>query len=194
MIHAKPRTPPATSPLREPAGSPFPRSPAADRYSMGRRDEFDEFFLANHAALVRTMTVITGDAAMAEDVVQDAFQRAYVRWRRVGRYDQPVAWVRRVAVNRSRDLIRSEQRRRGREERVAPPERVHDEVPDLDLPALLSGLSHQQRVAMTLHYLDGLSVQQAADAMDLSTGAVKYHLHEGRKRLAARFPELGDPP
>ncbi|MDG2026641.1 MAG: hypothetical protein P8J50_05995 [Acidimicrobiales bacterium] len=43
---------------------------------MGPRDDFDEFFLANHAALVRTMTVIIGDAALAEDVVQEAFQRA----------------------------------------------------------------------------------------------------------------------
>lgn len=159
---------------------------------MGRRDEFDEFFLANHAALVRTMTVITGDAALAEDVVQDAFQRAYVRWRRVRRYDQPIAWVRRVAVNRSRDVIRSEQRRRGREERVAPREAVTDPVADLDLPGVLRELSHQQRVAMTLHYLDDLSVAQVADAMNLSSGAVKYHLHEGRKNVAALLPELGD--
>ncbi|MEM7142069.1 MAG: sigma-70 family RNA polymerase sigma factor [Actinomycetota bacterium] len=158
---------------------------------MGERDEFDEFFLANHGALVRSMTVITGDAALADDVVQDAFQRAFVRWRRVRRYDEPIAWVRRVAINRSRDVIRSEQRRRGREERVATPEGVHDDVPDVDLPVLLDGLSLQQRTAMTLHYLDGLSVAQTADAMQLSEGAVKYHLHEGRKNVAGQL-EKGD--
>lgn len=156
---------------------------------MARRDEFDEFFLANHAALVRTMTVITGDAALAEDVVQEAFQRAYVRWRRVRRYDQPLAWVRRVAINRSRDVIRSERRRRSREERTAAPEATTDTVPDIDLVAVLGRLSHQQRVAMTLRYLDGLSVAQVAEAMDLSDGAVKYHLHHGRKRIAALLPE-----
>lgn len=151
---------------------------------MGRRDEFDEFFLAHHPALVRTMTVLTGDPHLAADVVQEAFQRAFVRWRRVRRYDQPAAWVRRVAINYSRDVIRSEQRRRGREQRVAPDEAVSDTLPDLDFVSLMDLLPDQQRVAMTLHYLEGLAVTQVADAMQLSAGAVKYHLHEGRKRIA----------
>lgn len=151
---------------------------------MGRGDDFDDFFLANHAALVRTMTVITGDADLAADVVQEAFQRAFVRWRRVSRYDQPVAWVRRVAINCSRDVIRSEQRRRLREQRVAPHEAVRDDLPDIDFTELMELLPDQQRIAMTLHYLDGLAVNQVADAMAISAGAVKYHLHEGRKRIA----------
>ncbi len=45
---------------------------------------------------------------------------------------------------------------------------------------------------MTLHYLDGLSVLQVAAAMDLSDGAVKYHLHVGRKRLAGLPPDNED--
>ncbi len=155
---------------------------------MGRRDDFDEFFLANHAALVRTMTVITGDPDLAADAVQEAFQRAYVRWRRVRRYDQPASWVRRVAINHSRDVIRSDQRRRRRELRVAPAEAVNDELPDLDFARLLEHLPTQQRTAMTLHYLDGLAVTQVADVMELTPGAVKYHLHEGRMRL---MPLLG---
>ena len=113
---------------------------------MGRRDDFDEFFLATHPALIRTMTVITGDPDLAADVVQDAFQRAYVRWGRIRRYDQPAAWVRRVAINQSRDVIRSEQRRRRREERVAPAEAVHDDPPDLDFEVLLDLLPPQQRI------------------------------------------------
>ena len=55
---------------------------------MRRRDDFDEFFLTHHGPLVRTLTVITGDAELAADAVQEAFQRAYVRWRKVGRYDE----------------------------------------------------------------------------------------------------------
>ena len=151
--------------------------------SMARRDDFDQFFLDNHAALVRTLTVITGDAELAEDAVQEAFQRAYVRWTRIRRYDAPASWVRRVAINRSRDLIRSDRRRQANEERVAPPEATTDAERPHHILQLLMELPDRQRTAMALFYLEGLSVEQVAAEMSVSAGAVKYHLHEGRTKL-----------
>lgn len=150
---------------------------------MARHDEFDQFFLDNHAGLVRTLTVITGDAELAADVVQEAFQRAYLRWNRIRRYDAPASWVRRVAINRSRDLIRSDQRRRRNEERAAPDEATTDVPGDHHLLQLLMRLPERQRAAMALYYLDGLSVEQVANEMSVSSGAVKYHLHQGRESL-----------
>ncbi len=150
---------------------------------MRRRDDFDQFFINHHASLVRSLTAITGDSQLAADAVQDAFQRAYLRWGRISRYDNPATWVRRVAINRSRDLIRSDQRRRRNEGRAAPDEAVVDPESDSHLLPLLSQLPERQRVAMALYYLEGLSVEQVAEQMSLSQGAVKYHLHEGRERL-----------
>jgi len=150
---------------------------------MRKRDDFDQFFMDHHASLVRSLTAITGNSELAADAVQDAFQRAYVRWGRISRYDNPVTWVRRVAINRSRDMIRSDQRRRRNEDRAAPDEAVVDPEPDTHLIPLLSRLPERQRVAMALYYLEGLSVDQVAEEMSLSQGAVKYHLHEGRERL-----------
>ncbi|MFQ5556738.1 MAG: sigma-70 family RNA polymerase sigma factor [Acidimicrobiales bacterium] len=150
---------------------------------MRHESEFETFFVANYGSLVRTLTVITGDAEMAADAVQEAFQRAYVRWGRIRRYDAPAAWVRRVAINRSRDLARSEQRRRRNEERAARPDVVEPVEPDHAIPELLAVLPHRQRTAMALYYLDGLSVEQVAATMDISDGAVKYHLNQGREKL-----------
>ncbi len=150
---------------------------------MRKNDDFDQFFMDHHASLVRSLTAITGDAELAADSVQDAFQRAYLRWGRVSRYDSPAMWVRRVAINRSRDLIRSDQRRRKNEGRAAPDEAVTDPESESHLIPLLKRLPERQRVAMALYYLEGLSVDQVADQMSLSAGAVKYHLHEGRERL-----------
>jgi RNA polymerase sigma-70 factor (ECF subfamily) len=155
----------------------------AATFSMARRDDFDQFFLDNHAALVRTLTVITGDGELADDVVQEAFQRAYVRWNRIHRYDAPASWVRRVAINRARDLIRSDQRRRANEEKVAPAEATADEEAPHHVLQMLMELPERQRTAMALYYLEGLSVEQAAEEMSVSAGAVKYHLHEGRNAL-----------
>jgi len=150
---------------------------------MRTSNDFDQFFMAHHASLVRSLTAITGDSELAADAVQDAFQRAYLRWGRISRYDNPVTWVRRVAINRSRDLIRSDQRRRRNEGRAAPDEAVTDPESESHLIPLLRRLPERQRVAMVLYYLEGLSVEQVADQMSLSQGAVKYHLHEGRERL-----------
>jgi len=152
---------------------------------MRRPSDFERFFVENYGALVRTLTVITTDAELAADAVQEAFQRAYVRWGRVGSYDAPAAWVRRVAINVSRDLIRSQTKRRRNEERAAPRELVEEPARrvDSELPGLLATLPERQRVAMALYYLEQLSVSQVATAMEISEGAVKYNLNQGREKL-----------
>ena len=76
-------------------------------------DEFDAFFDKYYPAMVRSLTMISGDGELAADAVQDAFIRAYARWDRIRRYDRPDAWVRRVAINRSRDHFRAARRCRG---------------------------------------------------------------------------------
>jgi RNA polymerase sigma-70 factor (ECF subfamily) len=154
--------------------------------------EFEAFFVESYGGLLRTLTVIIGDGEMAADALQDAYQKAYVRWGRIRRYDAPAAWVRHVAVNRSRDLIRSNDRRRRNEERAAGPDQVVD--PDIDdsLLALLKPLPHRQRTAMALFYLEDLSVEQVADAMGVSSGAVKYHLNQGREKLRPLLEERGE--
>src|SRR3954451_21783390 len=68
--------------------------------------DFDETFRRWWAPMVRSLTVASGDAEVAADCVQDAFMRAYARWRRVSRLDDPPGWIRPVAVNRFRDQFR----------------------------------------------------------------------------------------
>lgn len=153
---------------------------------------FDDLFVAHHARLVRSVTLVCGDAEVAADCVADAFERAYVRWRRVGRLDDPIGWVRRVAVNRAVDAHR--RRRSGRRawERLVGRGVEHEPAPglsartafaDSELAAAVSDLSPQQRAVVALHYLDDLPVAEVAAALGLSDGAVKYHLHQARNRL-----------
>ena len=58
---------------------------------------------AHYDRLVRSLTVASGDREQAADAVQEAFVKAHVRWRRIRRYDDPIGWVRRVAINQLRD-------------------------------------------------------------------------------------------
>ncbi|WP_275423787.1 sigma factor [Virgisporangium ochraceum] len=69
---------------------------------------------------MRFARVLVGDPHRAEDVVQDALARAYPRWNRIVRVDQPDVYVRRAVVNASRSWWR----RRGSHEH--PVERMPD--------------------------------------------------------------------
>ena len=157
----------------------------------GRKaDDFDEIFRAHYDRMVRALGVACGDREAAADAVQDAFTRAYARWGRIRRYDDPAGWVRHVALNRLRDHFRRSERGRRAVERLAG--RAPTDVADppgvpADVLTTLSALPQQQRIALSLFYVEQLSVAEVAEAMRLSQGAVKYHLHAGREQLRTRM-------
>jgi len=159
----------------------------------GRReaDDFDEIFRVHYDRMVRALGVACGDREAAADAVQDAFTRAYARWGRIGRYDDPAGWVRHVALNRLRDHFRRAERGRRAIARLAGRADTSDAPPEPELPSGvlddLAALPQQQRIALSLFYLEQLSVLEVANAMGLSEGAVKYHLHAGREQLRTRL-------
>jgi RNA polymerase sigma-70 factor (ECF subfamily) len=146
-------------------------------------EDLEALFRAHYGRLVRALTVAGGSREGAADAVQEAFVKAHLDWRRIRRYDDPVGWIRRVAVNRLHDEHRRLRRKATAERRMAN-ERSSTGEPVLDeTAALLAGLPRQQRMAVALFYVDGMSVAEVAAAMRLSDGAVKFHLHAGRAKL-----------
>ena len=135
--------------------------------------------------MVRSLAVACGDREVAADAVQDAFTRAYARWRRIARYDDPAGWIRHVALNRIRDHYRKAERGRRAVDRLGSQTDhvVPGPEPAGDVGPLLATLPTQQRTAMSLFYVEQCSVREIAHAMKLSEGAVKYHLHAGRTAL-----------
>jgi RNA polymerase sigma-70 factor (ECF subfamily) len=150
--------------------------------------DFDETFRESYWPMVRSLAVACGDSAVAEDAVQDAFERAFVRWRRIAQYDDPAGWIRHVALNRIRDHHRRDTRKHKAVMRLTTETETTVPAPELpgDVDALLAQLPPQQRIAAALFYVEGLSVREVATSMKLSEGAVKYHLHAARTTLAER--------
>ncbi len=170
------------------AGRHRPLSWASCAEGLATSTDYDAFFEANYWPIVRSLTAAFGGEAAVEEAVQEAFIRAYSKWRRIRGYDAPAAWVRRVAINRLHDQHRSRGRRRRAEQ--AAWETTGEQVveardqPESGLVTLIESLAPRQRLAMALYYVGDVSVRDIAATMRISEGAVKAHLSQGRANLA----------
>lgn len=161
---------------------------------MSDEAAFADFYQATYPGLVAELYAYTGDLTEAQDAAQDAFIRAWTHWGRISRYDQPRAWLARVAyriaVSRWRRIRRGlTARLRERPPPAAPP-------PDAESLALLTALARipeNQRRALVLHHMAGYRVAEIAEICQVAEGTVKAWLSRGRQRLAGLLTEQDEP-
>ena len=136
--------------------------------------------------LRRFLTSLCGDAALADDLAQEALVRAYVSSDRfVGNFK---AWVFRIGYNCFIDNLR---RVPVPAASLDSPEALH--VPDAsasdaafrheELRRALARIPEKERTAIALHYFEDLPVKEIASIMQIPSGTVKYHLSVGRDHL-----------
>jgi RNA polymerase sigma-70 factor (sigma-E family) len=146
--------------------------------------------------LVRLAGLLLHDRGASEEVVQDAFVRLHVSWRSVRDPDRAAAWLRSSVLNGARSRLRHAGVRRRhqpvgrRSQESAEDTAMAGEARDRVVVAL-QALPVRQREAVVLRYYLDLSEAQMAEAMGISTGSVKTHLHRG---LAALHTQLGERP
>ena len=154
---------------------------------MDPDEDFRAYVVHRSPALLRTGYLLTGDAAAAEDLVQNALFKTWGQWRRVSAMDNPDAYVRRVMLNDRRSWWR---RTGAREQLVAvPPERPGpDEEAALAerdrVWRVMSRMPPRMRAVLVLRYWDDLSEAEIADALGCSVGTVKSQASRGLRRLA----------
>jgi RNA polymerase sigma-70 factor (ECF subfamily) len=134
---------------------------------------------------------LTGDAGTAEDVAQEAFLRAHQRWHVVSEYDEPGAWVRRVAINLATSFLRRRARELRALVRVQSQRRPDWEMPESDRQfwAAVRALPRRQAAVIALHYYEDLPISDIATVLEVAEGTVKAHLHKGRQSLAKALGE-----
>ncbi len=152
-------------------------------------EEFAEFYAALRPPLVAQIYAYTGDLAGAQDLAQEAFCRAYLRWSKVGRYDDPAGWVRRIAWN----LVKSRWRRlRTAQAFLRRQREQHTEGPNPDRVALVTALAtlpaHHRR-AVVLYHLADLPVAEIAAQEGVAEATVRVWLHRGRTALVDRLTD-----
>ena len=152
---------------------------------QGSDRSFEEFFAATYGRLVGLLYAFLHDRAQAEDVVQDAFASALLRWPVVRGYHDPEAWVRTVAFRRAIDHHRRTARQLRALLRLGPPPSLPPVGADhVDLVRALRKLPVAQREVLVLHYVAELAVERVAAELGLPVGTVKSRLARGRAALA----------
>jgi RNA polymerase sigma-70 factor (ECF subfamily) len=173
---------PAIAPDRRP---PVPAEGPAEAV------DFDELYQARYGDIVAMMHALVGDLTEAQDLAQEAFCRAWQRWRTVSEYDEPLAWIRRVAMNLATSRWRRLRVAKAHLRRERPAD-VPPLGPDhVALVAALRRLPLDQRRAIVLHHLVDLPVAEVAQELQVAVGTVKSWLHRGRAALAADLDEGG---
>lgn len=138
--------------------------------------------------LVRLATLLTRDASVAEELVQDAFVSLHRRWSSLDDPGAAHGYLRTTVVNNARSALRHrgvEERYRqpGPPEPSGPEERAVQATEDARVMAALRTLSRRQQEVLVLRYYADLSEQDIATTLGMSRGAVKSHAHRGLAAL-----------
>ncbi len=154
------------------------------------RDDSDADFVAFVEAvsprLLNSAWFICGDTSVAEDLVQAALEKLYVRWARLRDEDGALAYARKCMLSTYLDT----RRRRSRETLTesVPEPTWQDPVPE-DTAALrevLSVLSPRERQCVVLRHYLSLSELQTASALNVSVGTVKSCTSRGLSKIRAQ--------
>lgn len=156
----------------------------------GSRATFDEFVRARTPALSRTAYLLTGDAHLAEDLVQTALFKAARAWHRVE--GDPEPYVRRILYTQNVSWWRKRRLREvaleGYDAAGLPP----DSDLRLSLEDALRRLTVRQRTVLVLRFFEDLTEVETARALGIGAGTVKSTTREALARLRSLAPHLED--
>ena len=154
----------------------------------------EDLFLAEWGALVGLARLLLDEPGDAEEVVQEAFARLLASSSGLRDVDKAPAWLRSTVLN----LARGRLRRRLVASRHAPVPEPPAAPPDDQVlvdddrrrvVTALRSLPPRQRQCLALRYWQNLTEREIAEALGISRGSVKKHIHRGMSVLMARLKE-----
>ena len=166
---------------------------------LKKRQSFEVEALPHMEALYRTALRMTKNENDAEDLVQEAYVKAYRFWDRFESGSNCRAWLFKIMTN----IFINEYRSKSRSpmavnvdeiddnflygqlavggETASPEQELFAKVFDDDIKKAIENLPDDFRMVVVLSFLEGFSYQEIADIMDLQLGTVKSRQHRGRK-------------
>ena len=157
---------------------------------------FEELVRAEQERLLRIAWRFTQDADEARDLVQAALVDAYERWDTLKDPTVAAGWLRRILVHRAINLHRRRRVWRTIEHWLRPSADSSPAMADAELDrtrqleqvrAVVRDLPARQAAAFTLRYLEGLSIDEVADALGIGRGTVRVHLYRALATVKERL-------
>jgi RNA polymerase sigma-70 factor, ECF subfamily len=178
---------------------------ADQKVEIEKRKSFEREALPHMDALYRTALRMTKNESDAEDLVQEAFAKAYRFWDKFEPGSNCRAWLFKIMTNIFINEYRSKSRapvavnvddiddnflygqlaQTGREDN--PEQHLFAKVFDADVKKAIEELPDDFRLVVILSFLEGFSYQEIAEIADLQLGTVKSRLHRGRKLLQKKL-------
>lgn len=156
----------------------------------GDKAAFVRLMERGELSMYRAAKAILGREADVEDAVQEAVCRAFYKIKDLRKPQYFKTWLMRIVINCSCDLLRQ---RQGTAPLDLAPDQGLEEDQDLrlDVEGALNALGENDRLALTLYYLNDMSVKDMAKLLNISQDAVKQRLAHGRKKFRQAY-ETGE--
>lgn len=150
-------------------------------------DSFDDWYAREHARLINTLLLATGDIDVASESVDEAFARALERWDRVSKMASPTGWTYKVALHHARRTAR----RSAFERHLHLRHPASNEVPSpaVELWHLVSHLSLRQREVVVLRHVADLTEKDIGDVLGISRSTVSSTLADAYAQLGRILTE-----
>lgn len=142
----------------------------------------------HHRDLLRFASLVAPEDCAAEDLVQDAFVRLYRSWAKVEDHGRLGGYLRVTVLNLARGRGRRlgvARRHRGEPQPDVASAEHHaiDRLGNASLVTALRGISRRQRECLVLRYFEGYTESQIAEALGISVGSARTHVHRGTAAL-----------
>lgn len=174
----------------------FPDGDLIRRLQQGDLDALGVLFERYRTRVYRTALAIVRDPVVAEDILQDCFLKVHHNAERLDT-ERPLApWLYRVTVNLSYTWLARGKNRRASldmvDRLISPMKQAPDQVTEQselrqNVRKAIEALHIDQRVVVVLYYLNGLSLQDIAEILDLPVGTVKSRLYYARENLRGKL-------
>lgn len=153
--------------------------------------DLTDFCQIQYPRLVGTLALYCGDRLVAEELAQETLARACAQWVHVSEMSAPAGWTHRVAINLANSRFRrlaAERRAHDRAQgRLHAADDAADPADAVAIRTAVSRLPVRQRTALVLRYYADLPVEQVADHLHVTAGAVHQLTHRALETLRSTF-------
>ena len=160
-------------------------------FVAGSKADFDRLYQDAYQRIFRTLVVLTGSPAAAEDCTQEAFLKAFQAWPGFKGDAPPEAWVHRIAINTALSHHRRQKLREVGEvlRRLGRPVEADPTELDLgpDMVRELQRLPPKLASTIVLRHLHGYTNREIATILRIPESTVASRLSEAKKTLRARL-------